>query len=175
MTEHVQSLEAIGLGTIPELDTDKVPVFRSRAGTDFKGNSRSVIGQTVEVGIVFRDLGHVEERDHGLVGGLDEQELKGVTVEGNTLQSGEDGVHGGTSSDCEEIDQKQSRRRRTYQIRTVTNSAHVCVGEELVLMPVDQFSSLVDVGRREAVCVSLVVGQLGVDVVIDIPLFEYRN
>jgi len=38
-------------------------------------------------------------------------------------------------------------------------------------MPVDQVSDLVDVGRGETVGVGLVVGQLSVDVVIDIPLF----
>ena len=37
-------------------------------------------------------------------------------------------------------------------------------------MPVNQGSGLVDVGRGETVGVSLVVGQLGVDVVEDIPL-----
>ena len=47
------------------------------------------------------DFGHVEERDHGLVGGLDEQDLEGVLIEGNALQSGEDGVHCGATSDYE--------------------------------------------------------------------------
>ena len=39
-------------------------------------------------------------------------------------------------------------------------------------MPVDQISGLVDVSRGETVGVGLVVGQLGVDVVVDIPLFD---
>ena len=42
-------------------------------------------------------------------------------------------------------------------------------------MPVEQFPGLVDVGRGETVCVGLVVGQLGVDVVVDIPLFKNRG
>lgn len=39
-------------------------------------------------------------------------------------------------------------------------------------MEVDQISELVDVGRRETVGESLVVGQLGVDEVVDVPLFK---
>lgn len=39
-------------------------------------------------------------------------------------------------------------------------------------MPVDQVSDLVDVGWRETVGIGLVVGQLGVDVVVDVPLFK---
>ena len=39
-------------------------------------------------------------------------------------------------------------------------------------MPVNQIADLVNVGRRETIGVGLVVGQLGVDVVVDIPLFE---
>lgn len=39
-------------------------------------------------------------------------------------------------------------------------------------MPVDQLSGLIDVGGRETVGVGLVVGQLGVDVIIDVPLVE---
>jgi len=46
------------------------------------------------------------------------------------------------------------------------------VREDLVLAPVDQISDLIDIGRRETVGVGLVVGQLGVDVVVDIPLFD---
>ena len=38
-------------------------------------------------------------------------------------------------------------------------------------MPVDQVSDLVDVGRGETIGVGLVVSQLGVDVVMDVPLF----
>lgn len=106
MTEHVQSLKGIGLSTVPELDADEVPVVRSGTSTDFNGDGRSVIGQTLEVGIGLHDLGHVEERDDGLVGGLDEHDIEGVGVEGNALQSGEDGVHGGATSDCERMNQK---------------------------------------------------------------------
>jgi hypothetical protein len=39
-------------------------------------------------------------------------------------------------------------------------------------MPVDQLSGLVDEGRGETVGIGLVVGQLGVDVVEDVPLLE---
>jgi len=105
VTEDVESLKVIGVGTVPELDADKVPVVRSGAGTDLNGDGRGVIGQTLKLGVVFRDFGHVEERDDGLVGGFDEQDLEGVPVEGNALQSGEDGVHGGATGNYEKMDQ----------------------------------------------------------------------
>ena len=63
-------------------------------------------------------------------------------------------------------------RSKKCQPHTVTNSAHVGVREDLVLMEVDQISDLINVSRRETVGVCLVVGQLGIDVVIDVPLLE---
>jgi len=39
-------------------------------------------------------------------------------------------------------------------------------------VPVDQVAELVDIGWRETVGIGLVVGQLGVDVVVDVPLFK---
>jgi hypothetical protein len=102
VTKYAQSLELVGVSTILELDTDKVPLVRRGTGTDFDSDGRSVIGQTLKLRIVLRNLSHVEERDHGLIRGFNEQDLQGVRIEGNALQSGEDGVHGGTTSDCEE-------------------------------------------------------------------------
>ena len=61
VTEHVQSLKVIGLSTVPELDADEVPVFRGGAGTDFNGESRSIVGHTLEFGMLLHDIGHVEE------------------------------------------------------------------------------------------------------------------
>jgi hypothetical protein len=104
VTEHVQSLKVVGVGAVPELDADKVPLVRSGTRTNFDGDGGSVIGQTPNLGVVFGDLGHVEERDHGLVGRLNEQNLEGVAVKGNALQSGEDRVHGGATSDYEGMD-----------------------------------------------------------------------
>ena len=102
MTEHAQSLEVVGLSTIPELDAHEVPLVWGGTGADFNSEGGSVIRQTLEMGIVLRDLGHVEERDDGLVSSLDEQDLKGVSIKGNALQSGEDGVHGGATRDWED-------------------------------------------------------------------------
>jgi len=131
VTEHVQSLKVIGVGTVPELDADKVPVVRSGAGTDFNGDGGSVIGQTLELGVVLRDLGHVEERDDGLVGGLDEQDLEGVTVEGDALQGSKDGVHGGATGDCRQMNQKTIKTVRltdTYhcQLRSYRSQRRSC-------------------------------------------------
>jgi len=39
-------------------------------------------------------------------------------------------------------------------------------------MPVDQVTELVDVGRGKTVGIRFVVGQLGIDVVVDVPLFK---
>ena len=39
-------------------------------------------------------------------------------------------------------------------------------------MPVDQVTDLVNVGWGETVGVGLVVGQLSIDVIVDIPLFK---
>ena len=108
MTERGQSLEVIGIGTVPELDADEVPIVRSRAGADFDGDGGSVIGHTLEFGVRLHDIGHVEERDHGLISALDEQELEGIAVEGNALQSGEDGVHGGATSDYKGMGQEMA-------------------------------------------------------------------
>ena len=70
---------------------------------------------------------------------------------------------------------RKRSRPRAHQVRTVTDSAHIGVGEDLVLAPVDQLSDLVDVGWGETVGIGLVVGQLSVDVIVDIPLFGNRN
>lgn len=45
----------------------------------------------------------VEERDEGLEGGLDEHELEGVIVEGNTLESLKDRAQSGTASNYKKV------------------------------------------------------------------------
>lgn len=57
----------------------------------------------------------------------------------------------------------------SYDRRTVTNTARVFSGEESILVVVSKAASLFDETRRKAVSVGLVVGQLGVDVVVDVP------
>jgi hypothetical protein len=106
VTESAQSLEVIGVGTILEHDADEVPLIRSRTGTDFNGKGKSTIGQTFEFRVVLRDLSRVEERNDGLVGSLDEQDLEGVAVEGDALQSSENGIQGGATSDCKAVNQR---------------------------------------------------------------------
>jgi hypothetical protein len=85
VTEHVRGLKVVGADTIPELDVDEVLLVGSGTGEDSDGDGGSVIGHTLELGVIFCDLGHVEERDGGLVHGFDEQDLEGVPVEGDTL------------------------------------------------------------------------------------------
>lgn len=52
-------------------------------------------------GLEFRvrldHLSLMEQRDEGLVGRLDEHELKGIVVEGDALESLEDGAEGGAA------------------------------------------------------------------------------
>lgn len=52
-----------------------------------------------ELGVVLGDTGLREERNEGLVGGLDEHELEGVAVEGDALEGAQDRVKDGATSD----------------------------------------------------------------------------
>ena len=99
VTEHAQSLEVVTVSPVLELDADEVPLIWGRTLTDFDSKGGGVIGQTLKFWVVFCDLSHMEERNNGLVGSLNEQDLEGVPIEGDALQSSEDGVHGGASSD----------------------------------------------------------------------------
>ena len=58
---NLRVVDELGEGTVPELGADKVPLVRSGPGADLNGNSRSGIEQTLELGIVLRDLSHAEE------------------------------------------------------------------------------------------------------------------
>ena len=61
VTERRQSLEVVGIGTVPELDPDEVPIVWSQTGTEFDGDGGSVIGHTLEFRMSLHDVGHVEE------------------------------------------------------------------------------------------------------------------
>ena len=50
--------------------------------------------------MVLGDTGLREERDEGLVGGLDEHELEGVAVEGDALEGAQDRVKDSATSNC---------------------------------------------------------------------------
>lgn len=54
-------------------------------------------------------------------------------------------------------------------IRTVTNTANIVRGEDSILVVVSKATSLFDESGRKTVGVALVVDQLGVDVVVDVP------
>ena len=85
---------------------------------------------------------------------------------GQTVEPGvvfHDRVHGGATSDYEGTNQKTLKTASLsdtyrYKFRSVG------VGEDLALAPVNQISDPVDVRRRETIGVSLVVGQVSVDV-----------
>jgi hypothetical protein len=61
---------------------------------------RGELTDTLELGVLVDDAGHMEERNEWLVGGLDQQELEGVTVEGDAFEGGDDTVHHCATSDC---------------------------------------------------------------------------
>lgn len=107
MAESVVGLKA--LSAVLELDPDEVTVFGGRSATELKGESRSVIGcrimsieamlkskiiltDTSQLRVLLDHLKHVEQGDERVVGGLDEEELKRVTVECNTLERVQDRV-----------------------------------------------------------------------------------
>jgi len=55
---------------------------------------------TLELGVLVDDAGHMEERNEWLVGGLDQQELEGITVEGDAFEGGDNAVHDCATSNC---------------------------------------------------------------------------
>lgn len=57
-----------------------------------------ILTESLQVGAFLDGAGLVEEGDEGLVGGLDQEELEGVTVEGNAFEGGDDSVHHGAAS-----------------------------------------------------------------------------
>lgn len=87
MAEDAQGLEVIGVGAVPEFDADEISLVWGRTSADFDGEGRRVVGQTLQLGVMLDDLGHVEERNDGLVGGLNKEDLEGVSVEGDAFQS----------------------------------------------------------------------------------------
>lgn len=60
--------------------------------------------------------------------------------------------------------------------RTVTNTANILRGKDSILVVVSKATSLFNESGRKTVRVSLVVDQLGVDVVEDVPgIFQSRG
>jgi hypothetical protein len=57
----------------------------------------------------------------------------------------------------------------SYDRRTVTDTAHVLGGEDRILVVVSKATSLFDESGGETVRERLVVDQLGVEVIIDVP------
>lgn len=62
---------------------------------------RGVLTNASELGVPLGDTGLLEERDEGLVGGLDQHELQGIAVEGDAFEGAQDGVEHGTASNYE--------------------------------------------------------------------------
>lgn len=149
VAEDVSLLEALR-GTVLEAEAEEVTEIGGRAAAELDGDGRGKVGDGLEFWVLLDHAGLVEERDEGLVGGLDQQELERVTVEGDALERVDDRVQDGATSD-------------------VTNTSNVLVGEDAVLVEVSERAGLLVEGGGEAVGIGLVVGQLGVDEVVDVP------
>lgn len=102
-----------------------------------------------ELGVLIEDTSLAEQRNKGLVGGLDHQELKRVAVESDALERGDDRVEDGTAGN-------------------VSNSIDVAVREDAVFVVVGPVASLLQESGWEAVGIGLVVGQFRVNVVVDL-------
>lgn len=149
VSENVVGLEVVA-GAILELDPQEVPVLGCRSTTELKSEGGSEVGEASEFGVVLGYLEHVEERNERVVAGLNEEELEGVTVECDALERVEDEVQNSTT-------------------RQVTDTANILASEECVLVEVSKTTSLLNQGRREPVRKSLVMDELRVHVVVDVP------
>lgn len=61
--------------------------------------SKPVLTNALELRMVFENAGHLEERNEGLVGSFDQEELERVSVEGDALKGGDNRVHDSAASD----------------------------------------------------------------------------
>ena len=71
-----------------------------RQDPHYTGKITGELTNSHELGVVVDDAGHMEKRNEWLVGGLDQQELEGVTIEGDAFEGGDDTVHDCATSDC---------------------------------------------------------------------------
>ena len=121
VVEDVDGLEG-AVGTVAEPEPQELTSIRRGSAAKLDSESRAEVGYREvrelvsyrstgqehrvlltnggELGVLLDNTGLVEEGDEGLVGGLDEHELEGVIVEGNALESLEDGAQSGSASNC---------------------------------------------------------------------------
>jgi hypothetical protein len=112
-------------------------------------HKREVLTDTLELGVLIGNLSHVEERDEGLVGNLLEEQLKWVAVVSDARERVEDRAEKGPASD-------------------VADAANVLIGEDSILVQVDEVAGLLDVGRRKTEGVGAVVRELRVNELMDL-------
>jgi len=153
VAEDMDLFEGLG-GSVLELNAEEVTEIGGRATAELNDEGGSKVGDGLQLGVLLDDTGLVEEGDEWLIGGLGQEELEGIAVEGDALQSGDDRVHEGATRD-------------------VANASHVAIGEDAILVEVSKSASLFVESGWEAVGVGLVVGQLGVDEIVNVPgIFE---
>lgn len=102
----------------------------------------------------------MEERDERLVGDLLEEELEWVTVVSDAREGVKDRAEHGTACN-------------------VADATDLRVGEDGILVVVDERTRLLDHGRRKAEGVGAVVGELRVDVLMhlypQLDIYEKEN
>jgi len=112
---------AEGPGSVLELDAEEVTDVGGRTTAQLNGNGGSVVGNAEEFGVLAEGTSLVEERDEWLVGSLDEHELEGVAIEGDTFQRAQDGVQDGATSDvANAIDIRGRENTRLVIVSPVT-------------------------------------------------------
>jgi len=149
VTEDVDVLEAVR-GTVLEFDAEEVAEIGGRSTAQLNSNGRCVVGEAAEFRVVLGDAGLVEERNEWLVASFDQQELQGVAVESDALKRCEDGVHESATSN-------------------VTDTADIIIRENSILVEVGETASLLMETGGKAMRVGLVVGELGLNEIVDIP------
>ena len=60
----------------------------------------TTLTDSLELGVLVDHVGLVEQRDERLVRGLDEHELERIAIESDALESADDSIEGGTTSNC---------------------------------------------------------------------------
>lgn len=136
--------------SIPETDAEEVTDIGGGTAAELNSDGRSVVGHPLELRALLGNTSLVEKGNEWLVGSFNQHELEGVAIEGNTLQGSKDSVHDGTTGN-------------------ISNVIDLVRSEDASFVEVSPMTSLFDKRRRETVSISLVMGELRVEEIVEIP------
>ena len=128
---------------------------------------KKILTDALVLGVLLHNVEHVEEGDEGVVGDLLDEELEGVAIERNALESVEDGVEDGATSDWKAMSEGEMGVQLAASL-TVANATDVLVRKHEVLVEIRKATRLFDESRWQAECVRTVVGELGVNEVMNL-------